>query len=106
MAVKNTKTFHGELVTFKEDNGYITYVFKNLDDCDIFHKYLMCVRFPRWECQSINIGDKGYIQYKEVIAGIDKWFDSELNQFIPYKYTDIHFLDFISEKKQQDEIKL
>lgn len=98
---------HGKLLTFNEDaGGYITYVFENLDPCDLLHKYLMCVRFPRWQCDNINIGDCGYIKYRQVEAGVDKWYDSNIDKYVPYKYTDIHFLDFILEKEKQDNIIL
>lgn len=102
--VENSKIFHGKLIALKEDWGYITYVFQNLDECDVLHKYLMCVRFPNWECPTLFIGDKGFVKFKEVIAGIDKWYDG--NEFIPYKFTDIHFLNFVFETKEQDIIKL
>jgi hypothetical protein len=104
MDVGNTNVFHGELITLKEDQGYTTYVFRNLDECDVLHKYLMCVRFPRWETDILHIGDRGYVKYREVIGGIDKWYDG--NTFIPYKYTDIHFINFVFEKKEQQNIVL
>lgn len=104
--VDNSKVFHGELIAFKEDCGYITYVFKNLDECDALHQYLMCVRFPNWECGTLNIGDKGFVKFREVIAGIDKWYDSDTDTFVPYKFTDIHFLSFIFDKPKKDTITL
>lgn len=106
MDAGNTKVLHGKLITFNEDCGYITYVFENLDECDILHKYLMCVRFPNWESPMLNIGDKGFVKYREVCAGLDKWYDKESDTFIPYKFTDIHFLDFVFEKQKQDAITL
>ncbi len=105
--VENTvKLFHGELITLKEDCGYITYVFRNLEECDILHKYLMCVRFPNWECEFLQIGDKGFVKYKEVYAGKDSWYDTTSDSFIPYKYTDIHFINFVYDKPKQKDIIL
>ena len=104
--VDNSKIFHGKLIASKEDCGYITYVFENLDSCDMLHKYLMCVRFPNWECPILNIGDMGFVKFKEVIAGIDKWYDKDLDTFVPYKFTDIHFLNFVFDKQKQDNIIL
>lgn len=106
MGAENTKVLHGKLVTFKEDCGYITYVFENLEECDILHKYLMCVRFPNWECGPIDVGDKGFIKYREVTAGVDKWYDKSADVFRPYKFTDIHFIDFTPDKQKQDTITL
>lgn len=106
MGVRNSKVLHGELITFKEDCGYITYVFKNLDECDILHKYLMCIRFPNWDCATLSVGDRGFVEYREVYGGIDKWYDKASDTFVPYKFTDIHFLDFIFDKKKQDTITL
>lgn len=106
MDAGSTKVLHGKLITFNEDCGYITYVFENLDKCDVLHRYLMCVRFPNWESPMLNIGDKGFVKYREVYAGLDKWYDKESDTFVPYKFTDIHFLDFVFEKQKQDAITL
>ena len=85
-------TIFCELLTKKlEPGGYIIYVFKNLDD----NTYLMCTRLPNWECSNIDIGDIGYVDYKEVIAGIDTWYNNSSKAFIKYNYTGIYFNNFI-----------
>ena len=58
----------------------------------------MCVRFPNWEGNFVNINDIGYVTIKYVREGIDKWFDG--NEMITYKYTNIIFLNFIPEKEK------
>lgn len=76
--------------------GYTTYVFQNLDGVSFLDKYIMVTRWPRWEHRNLDIGEIGYLTYKEVIAGKDTWWDG--NQFIPYNYTNIVFIKFIKEK--------
>lgn len=96
---------HAELLTYKEEaGGYIIYVFRDLD---VFNKYIMCTRFPRWETPPINIGDKGYLNYMEIIAGRDQWYNKEERCFIHYNYNGIQFINFVPEKPDiKDEIVL
>lgn len=92
-------TYHVKLIAKKSDNlGYINYVFEDLEFKDYDYKYLMCVRFPNWEGNFVNINDIGYVTIKYVREGIDKWFDG--NEMITYKYTNIIFLNFIPEKEK------
>ena len=99
------KTISGKLITFQEDaGGYITYVFENMNYTNIYDQYVMCVRFPNWNCCFPSIGDIGYLKYREVEAGEDKWYDSATGTFIPYKYSDIHFLNFIPIKERLNNI--
>lgn len=90
-------TVFAELVASKQDlEGYITYVFKLLDDYSIQQinsSYLMAVRYYNWVGDPILIGDKGYVKVKEVKAGIDQWWDGiKMNV---YKYDDIIFYTFV-----------
>ena len=90
-------TVHCELLAKEHDlGGYTTYVFRNLDNASFGHKYIMCTRWPRWEHRTIDIGEVGYLTYKEVIAGVDTWWDG--SDFIPYNYTNIVFIKFVSKK--------
>lgn len=43
--------------------GYITYVFKNLEDTSFGKKYCMVTRWPNWQCGNIEIGESGYLTY-------------------------------------------
>ena len=70
-AVIQLKTF----VTTIDD--YTTNVFEIQDERDISlteSYYVMCVKYPNWDQDEIKIGDIGYLHFKEVIAGVDKWF--------------------------------
>lgn len=88
-----------KLVASCEDYGYITFVFECLEEAVIKQtKYVMCVMFPNWEHETIKLDDIGYLEYKEIRAGIDKWYDGD--KFIPYKYNTNQFLKFV---KKPDE---
>lgn len=99
-------TLHAKLLEAVCDiEGYITYVFEildqqrqNLTESD----YLMCVRYPNWEQSPINKGDQGYLNVKEVHAGIDQWYDG--SKMIYYKYDDIIFYKFIKETQPSSDI--
>ena len=54
----------------------------------------MCVRFPNWEHRTLSVGEIGYLNYKTIIAGVDKWFDGSTLK--PYRYSMIQFIKFIS----------
>lgn len=94
-------TVLAQLVAKQTDGcGYTTYVFKCLDkEIKEKTKYIMCVRFPNWEGEQINLEEVGYLQYMEIIAGKDEWFDG--NQMIPYRYNNIQFIKFIRKPKKK-----
>ena len=101
-------TIHAKLLEALCDiAGYTTYVFQILDQDRTYlveSDYLMCVRYPNWDSPEIKKGDKGYLEVKEVNAGIDQWFDG--NNMNYYKYDDIIFYKFIKETPQTDIITL
>lgn len=82
------------LVSESDSMGYITYVFECLDDSIIKQtKYIMCTRFPNWDHRKIEIGEIGFLNFFEIKAGVDKWFDG--TKFVPYRYSNIQFMKFI-----------
>lgn len=90
-------TIHCKLLAKEIDIcNYITVVFKNLDTAPFGQKYVMCVIYPNWESYIPEIGEVGYLTYKECIAG-DTWYDYESNSYIPYKYTNLQFMKFVKE---------
>jgi hypothetical protein len=93
---------YAKLLESKQDIcGYTTYVFKSLEENPPFgKKYIMCTRFPNWQDKEVNIGDIGYLNTKEVIAGVDKWFDGET--FHPYNYSNIIYEKFVKESNVKD----
>lgn len=99
---------YAKLLAKSNDHGYITYVFRILDKTIIKEMktfYLMCVQFPNWEQDVINLGDTGYLKTKEVKAGVDEWYDGD--GFVKYKYTNVIFEKFIkAESLNTEEIYL
>lgn len=92
-------TLKCKLVAIQEGQ-YTNYVFEDLDkefNSDL--KYITCTKPPNWNyTEVINIGDIGYLQCEFVEAGINKWYSSNEKQFIPYKYTNCYFINFIKKK--------
>lgn len=98
-------TLHAKLLVItNEELGYKTLVFEDLEYKDPDFKYITCTIFPNWNQNPIKLGDEGFLQVKFISAGIDKWFDGK--DFIPYKYTNIQFLKFIKNEKQNIELIL
>jgi hypothetical protein len=94
-------TIKCQLITQECDiGGYITYVFKNLDKAPFGHNYIMVTRWPNWNHRDLELGEIGYLNYREVVAGVDTWYDG--TNFIPYNYTNIIFIKFV---KEQDNSK-
>ena len=93
-------TIKAKLLAKEHDlGGYTIYVFENLDSDPPFgHKYVMVTRLPNWNHKNINLGDVGYLLYESVKAG-DSWYCQETKEMIPYKYTNIYFIKFVLENK-------
>lgn len=92
-----TVTYHVILQQIlKEEFGYISYVFENLEFQDYDYHFLTVTRFPNWNQRHLEIGEVGYVVVKYVQEGIDKWYDGK--EFIPYTNDHIIFLKFIPEK--------
>lgn len=92
-------TVHAQLIAKREElDGYIVYVFKNLDNVPFGRQYIMCVRWPNWEEPIIELNEIGYLTFKEVIAGVDSWWDG--TKLVKYDYSNLVFIKFIIEPKQ------
>lgn len=76
--------------------GYTTIVVQDLENTSFGQKYKMLVIFPNWEGYIPEIGDIGYISYKDVVGGVDSWFDG--NKMVPYNYTNTIFIKFIKKE--------
>ena len=91
-------TIHAKLVAKTiESVKYIIYVFQNLDGSGE-SKYITVTRLPNWEQPDLEIGDVGYLEYKEVRAGIDKWYNVSSGNLIDFAYSEIYFVKFIFEQ--------
>lgn len=94
-------TILAQLVASNTDNcGYITYVFKYLDNSSEDSRYIMCVRYPNWDHRMLKIGEKGFLSFLEIKAGEDKWFNGK--EMIPYNYSTVQFLKFINMPESLD----
>lgn len=92
-----------ELVANETDEfDYTTYVFKRLEECTDLDKYIMCIRYPNWNCKKLQLGDIGYVHCEEIRAGIDKWFNG--TDMIPYNYNTVQFIRFIYKPKDYEYI--
>lgn len=80
--------------------GYSNYVFENLNEVSYDEKYIMCVRFPNWNQKPFELQEEGFVTVRYVKAGVDTWYDGE--KLVPYKYTNIIFLKFISLPKTNE----
>lgn len=76
--------------------GYKTIVVQDLENNSFGHKYKMLVIFPNWEGYIPEIGDIGYISYKDVVGGVDTWFDG--TKSVPYNYTNTIFIKFVKKE--------
>ena len=98
------KTIHAKLVASAyELEKYTIYVFENLD-ADGEFKYITVTRLPNWEQPQLKVGDIGYLEYKEVRAGIDKWYNRDLGKFLDYGFSEIYFIKFVFENKSDNII--
>ena len=107
MDVENTpiKVAKAKLIAIRKDVGnYTVYVFKNIFPKDNEDKFIMCTRFPNWNCTELEIGDIGYVKVQIVQAGKNTWFDPNNQKLVPYNYDGVHFLDFVYEKPKKDII--
>lgn len=88
-----------KLVAFERNLlDYTTLVFKNLDSAPFGHNYVMTTMFPNWEARIPDDGEIGYLEYVEIKAGTDTWYDRTQQSFIPYNYNMIQFIKFVKEK--------
>lgn len=88
---------------FHEPGDYTTYVFKTLENRDrdfLQSNYVMCIRYPNWDHRPLSKGEEGFLCYRLIQEGVDKYFDGE--NIIPYNKTTIQFMKFIPKVKHYD----
>lgn len=88
------------VASYTDELNYITYVFECLEERVYDSKYVMTVRYPNWDTKFIQLEDIGYVYFKEVRAGIDKWFDGQ--NMVPYRYDTMQFLNFVYREEKED----
>lgn len=97
-----TFTVRAHAVAQETDSaGYTTYVFYLLDNHDrinLNNTYIMCVRWPNWEHAAVKLFQRGFLSITYLVEGVDTWYDSHSEKFVPYKTTCIQFNKFIPEQ--------
>ena len=69
---------------------YSNYVFKDMSKGG----FIMCTLLPNWQIPSINMGDRGFLQYKKVKAGEE--YITPSGYKIKYKYAAIYLVNFVN----------
>lgn len=90
----------------EEINGYTTYVMEVLESDEISlhgYKYVTCTKFPNWDDVKVSVGDKGYLNFRDIKEGIDLWYNSTDGEMIPYKYSFTQYIKFIPYKESNHE---
>lgn len=91
------ETFHGKLVK-KREGMYTLYVFQKDNG-----EYIMCTRLPNWDAPILQTNDTGYCKVRTILEGESYYFWKEDIQK-KYKYSNIYFMEFIKDKKEQQDV--
>ena len=67
-------------------------------------RYLTCTRFPNWDDIQLRIGDKGYLNYRDIKEGVDLWYNDADGNMVPYKYSFTQYIKFIPFLKSNHEL--
>ena len=86
-----TMVIKSKLLALKEEGGYVTFVFVDLN----IDRYIMCTKLPNWDCPVIEIGDIGFLQYKDVIGGESEWYNRNTGSNFKYSYDNTYFVNFV-----------
>ena len=94
-----TRTIHCQVLAKEQDlMNYHVLVFKNLDTPTPFgYTYCMITVFPNWMSRIPDVGERGYVQYDEVSAGQDTYYDRISDSMVKYNYNNLIFKKFIKE---------
>lgn len=95
-------TVLAKLVASLDDGcGYIVRVFERLEDFTEETKYIMCTQFPNWDTKPIKINEVGYLNFVEIRAGLDTWFNG--STMVPYNYNLIQFIKFVPKSEDNNQ---
>lgn len=83
---------------------YSTLVFKVLENnCPFGHSYCMVTVFPNWQSRIPDINEIGYLEYDEVIGGVDTYYDRCTDAIVKYNFSNLIFKRFIKEQDNSNE---
>lgn len=94
-----TYTLKCQLIAREDDIlDYHILVFKTLEEnCPFGHLYNMVTVFPNWEARIPQLGEIGYLEYDEVIGGIDTYYDRVSDSIVKYNFSNLVFKKFVKE---------
>lgn len=78
-----------KLVALREGT-YTIYVFQEL----LTNEFIFCTRLPNWQVPNIDIGDIGFLQYREVRGG-DEYFNPVTYTTEIYQFSNVYFTNFV-----------
>jgi hypothetical protein len=58
----------------------------------------MVTVFPNWESRIPDLEEIGYLQYDEVVGGIDTYYNRELDSIMKYNFSNLIFKKFVKEQ--------
>lgn len=85
--------------------NYHTLVFKNIEtgSCPFGHTYCMTTVFPNWESRIPDVGEVGYLEYDEVEAGVDTYYDRINDSIVKYNFSNQIFKRFVKEQDNSNK---
>ena len=84
--------------------SYHTLVFKILEEkCPFGHLYCMVTVFPNWESRIPEVKEIGYLEYDEVTAGIDTYYDRNSDSIMKYNFSNFIFKKFVKEQDNSNK---
>lgn len=89
--MEQSKCVRVVLTAKKYSDGYLIYVFRNLDTME----FIMCSQCPNWNCKEVELMQEGFLEYRFVKAGKDTYFDKVSGKHLYYNYTAHYFQDFV-----------
>lgn len=92
MEQTNKQVIKARMVAKQTDGAYEIYVFQ---DTLTPKSFVMCARCPNWNGPEPQMMQEGFLNFKEVQAGKDTYYDNIDGCFRAYQYDAIYFLSFV-----------
>lgn len=92
MEQKLENCIKARLVAVEDDGNYKVCVF---EDLVTFGNFVMCTRCPNWNGVEPELLQEGYLSYRDVTAGKDRYYDAKDGMMKDYQYTATYYLNFV-----------
>lgn len=97
------KTIHAKLIKEQEDtNGFIYYIFENLESNSWDNRFLMVTRYPNWEWGFPKVNQEGFLVYTELFEG-SEYYDYKCDKMSKIQQSHIRFEKFFNEPIKEDQ---